>query len=146
MAIVPRCARCAAPLAVLDGERYCPDCNSFALPDDPIRCYVRVKLPRPFEYAGLTIDAIEYSVGAQTDSATVLHVRGRCDGDVPFAGCLVISEGRDAPTHDLRTFGEPRDTDALAAAVEACLAERTTVPQDEMRRISAQDSLPDQAN
>jgi hypothetical protein len=145
MTLYQRCARCGAPLAVLGGERYCPNCTSFVLPDDGTHHYVRVKLPRPFEYDALTIDAVEYCVGAQTDSASVIHVRGRCDGDVPFAGSLVISEGRDAPTHDLRTFGEPRDTDALAAAVEAALA-RLGIPQEEMRRISAQDSLADDAN
>jgi hypothetical protein len=44
-------------------------------------------------------------------------------------------KGRDSPAHDLKTYGEPRDTEALAATVEACLAERTTVLHDEPRRI-----------
>jgi hypothetical protein len=114
------------------------------LPDDP-QGYTPAKLPRPFAYEHLTIDALDYAIGARTDAATVIHVRGRCDGNVPFAGCLVISEGRDAPTHDIRTFGEPRDTDALTAAVEAALA-RLGVPQEEMRRIAGEHSLPGNAD
>jgi hypothetical protein len=32
--------------------------------------------------------------------------------------------------------GEPRDTNALAVAIAACLGERTTVIREEMRRIA----------
>jgi hypothetical protein len=97
--------------------------------------YMKVRLAKPYRLGPLALDALEYCVGAQSEQATVIHVRGRCDGDVAFAGCILLAQGRDEPGHDLRTYGEPRDTEALAAAVEACLAERTTVIHDEMRRI-----------
>jgi hypothetical protein len=97
--------------------------------------YSQIRLARRYRHGLFAIHALDYCVGRQTDRATVLHVRGRCDGDVAFAGCLVISEGRDEPVYDLKTYGEPRDLDALAGAVEACLDERTTVIRDEMARI-----------
>jgi hypothetical protein len=94
-----------------------------------------VRLTRPYRHDPFVVDALDLCVGQRSEQATVIHVRGRCDGDVAFAGCLVLNEGRDEPEHDLRTYGESRDIDALAAAVEACLAEWTTVVDDEMRRI-----------
>jgi hypothetical protein len=100
-----------------------------------VTVYTRVKLARPYRHDPFVIDALDFCVGQRSEQATVLHVRGRCDGDVAFAGCLVLSEGRDEPEHDLLTYGQPRDTDALAAAIEACLVSRTTVIRDEMRRI-----------
>jgi hypothetical protein len=50
--------------------------------------------------------------------------------------CSVLGEGRDQPVCDLRTYGKPRNEAALAAAVEACLAELTAVIREEMRWIS----------
>ena len=97
--------------------------------------YIQVRLVRPYRCDRFLIHALDFCLGQQTEQATVLHVRGRCDDGVAFAGCLVLSEGRDEPVSDLKTYGEPRDTDALAAAVEACLAERTSIIHDEMRRI-----------
>jgi hypothetical protein len=137
MSILTRCSRCCQPLIRYEGELLCPNCTTYVLVEDDTHQYVPVKLPRPFAYEHLIIDALDYAIGTRTDAATVIHVRGRADGDVPFAGALVIAEGRDVPTHDLRTFGSPLDTDALAGAVEAALA-RLGVPQEEMRRISAQ--------
>jgi hypothetical protein len=97
--------------------------------------YTKVRLAKPYHLGPLALDDLEYCVGERSEQAAVIHVRGRCDGDVAFAGCVVIAEGRDEPQYDLRTFIEPRDDDALARAVEACLAERTSVIRDEMRRI-----------
>jgi hypothetical protein len=53
---------------------------------------------------------------------------------VPFAGCVVVSEGRAAPAGDLRTFGAPRDLEELAVAVDLILAS-SPVAGDEIRRI-----------
>ena len=98
--------------------------------------YTEVRLVLPYRRGPSTILALDYSVGRQTEQATVLHVRGLCDENVAFAGCLVLSEGRDEPVYDLKTYGEPRNEAALAAAVEACLAELTAVIREEMRWIS----------
>jgi hypothetical protein len=98
--------------------------------------YAEVPLVRPYRRGPSTILALDYCVGRQTEQATVLHVRGCCDENVAFAGCRVLSEGRDEPVYDLKTYGEPRNEAALAAAVEACLAELTAVIREEMRRIS----------
>jgi hypothetical protein len=97
--------------------------------------YTEVRLARPYRRGPCTIHALDFCVGRQTEQSTVLHVRGRCDGNVAFAGCLVLSEGRDEPVYDLATYDKPRNEAALAAVVEACLAKRTSIIHDEMRRI-----------
>jgi hypothetical protein len=33
-----RCADCGEPLCCYDGERYCPDCVSYTLPDEALAC------------------------------------------------------------------------------------------------------------
>jgi hypothetical protein len=96
--------------------------------------YTKARLPGPFRHAGLTVDDLEFAVGRQFRDATVVHVRGVLDGAVPFAGCVVVSEGRAAPAHDLRTFGAPRDLGELAVAVDLILAS-SPVAGDEIRRI-----------
>jgi hypothetical protein len=96
--------------------------------------YTKARLSGPFKHGGLTIDDLEFAVGRQVRAATVVHVRGVLDGAVPFAGCVVVSEGRDAPAHALRTFGAPRDLDELAVAVDLILAS-SPVAGDEIRRI-----------
>ena len=96
--------------------------------------YAKARLSGPFRHGGLTVDDLEFAVGRQERDATVVHVRGVLDGAVPFAGCVVVSEGRAAPTGDLRTFGAPRDLDELAVAVDLIL-EPSPVAGDEIRRI-----------
>src|SRR5262245_32159357 len=56
--------------------------------------YTEIRLALPYRRGPCTILALEYCVGRQTEQATVLHVRGRCDENVAFAGCLVLNEGR----------------------------------------------------
>jgi hypothetical protein len=96
--------------------------------------YTKARLSGPFSHGGLTIDDLEFAVGRHFRDASVVHVRGVLDGAVPFAGCVVVSEGRDAPAHDLRTFGAPRDLEELAVAVDLILAS-SPVAADEIRRI-----------
>jgi hypothetical protein len=89
-----------------------------------VTVFTRVLLPRPFRLDPLAIHALDYCIGQQTEQETVVHIRGRCDGDVAFAGCLIVGEGQEEAVCDIKTYGEPRDSAALAAAVAACLADR----------------------
>jgi hypothetical protein len=97
--------------------------------------YRKARLPRPFRLGAIEITTLEFALGQQSPGATVLHVRGTCAGDVPFAGCLDISEGRDVPAHDLRAFGTPLDLAELVVAIDLVLASTSPVVGDEMRRI-----------
>jgi hypothetical protein len=94
--------------------------------------YRTVRLAGPFRHGALAIDSLEFAVGAQLPGATLVHVRGVCDGEVPFAGCIALSEGRDVPAHDLRVFGAPRDLGELATAIDLLLAGSSPGPAEEM--------------
>ena len=96
--------------------------------------YTKVALPKPFCHGTVPIEDLEFAVGQQLADATVVHVRGTCAGGVPFAGCVVISEGRAVPAHDLRAFDAPLDLDELAVTIDLILAS-SPVAGDEMRRI-----------
>jgi hypothetical protein len=95
--------------------------------------YQKARLPAPFRHGEVTIDSLEFAVGQKRREATVVHVLGVCNGTVPFAGCILISEGQDVP-HDLRTFDVPLDLAELAAAIDLALAS-SPVASEEIRRI-----------
>jgi hypothetical protein len=97
--------------------------------------YRRVRLPRPFRHGAIEIHGLEFVLGRQAPAATVVHVRGECGGGVSFAGCIALSEGRDVPAHDLRTFGAPLDSAELAVALDLLLAGSSPAAGDEIRRI-----------
>jgi hypothetical protein len=97
--------------------------------------YRRVGLPKPFQHGGIVISSLDFAVGQQLAEAAVVHVRGLCADGIPFAGCITICEGREAPPYDLRTFGAPLDLAELAIAIELLLAGSSPLVSDEMRRI-----------
>jgi hypothetical protein len=97
--------------------------------------YRKARLPRPFRHGAIEITALEFALGQPAPGATVLHVRGTCAGEVPFAGSLAISEGRDVPAHDLRAFGTPLDLSELAAAIDLLLGGSEPAVREEIRRI-----------
>jgi hypothetical protein len=97
--------------------------------------YRKIQLPLPFRHGAIEIYSLDFALGRQAPEATALHVRGECGGGVSFAGCLVISEGRDVPPHDLRTFGGPLDLAVLGAAIDLLLASSEPVVREEIRRI-----------
>jgi hypothetical protein len=97
--------------------------------------YRKARLPRPFRHGAIEIHSLEFALGRQAPAATVVHVRGECGGGVSFAGSIAISEGRDVPAHDLRTFGGPRDLAELAVALDLLLAGSSPEVGDEIRRI-----------
>jgi hypothetical protein len=104
--------------------------------EPPAAEYRKARQPGPFRLGAIEITALEFALGQQSPRATVLHVRGTCAGDVPFAGCVAISEGRDVPAHDLRVFGTPLDLAELAVAIDLLLLGGSEpVVTDEIRRI-----------
>jgi hypothetical protein len=111
------------------------DCTVLEQGGSPAAGYRKARLPGQFRQGAIEITALEFALGQQSPRATVLHVRGTCAGDMHFAGCLVISEGRDVPTHDLRTFGAPLDLVELAVAIDRLLGASEPVVRDEIRRI-----------
>ena len=80
------------------------------------------------------IETLEFCVGERTPSATVVHVRGTCAGEIPFAGCMVVEEGRELPPHDLKSYGAPVDLEQLAIAIDRLLGENSAV-SDEIRQL-----------
>jgi hypothetical protein len=80
------------------------------------------------------IETLEFCLGEQTQEATVIHVRGVCAAEIPFAGYVVVSEGRATPEYDLKTYGSPLDLEYLASAIDRLLGEDPT-SADEIRRI-----------
>jgi hypothetical protein len=97
--------------------------------------YRKARLPRPFRHGAIEITALEFALGQPSPRATILHVRGTCAGEVPFAGCLAISEGRDVPAHNLRTFGTPLDLAELAVAIDLLLGGSEPAVREESRRV-----------
>jgi hypothetical protein len=94
-----------------------------------------LRVPRPFRHGAIEIRGLEFALGRQAPAATLVHVLGECGGAVSFAGCLAISEGRDVPAHDLRTFGGPRDLAELAVALDLLLAGSSPEVGDEIRHV-----------
>jgi hypothetical protein len=95
---------------------------SSAQGDSPFPGYRALKLPSTGGKSDVAIASLEVAAGLQSHEQRVTHVRGLCEGDVPFAGCLTLCEGQGVPPHDLRAFGTPVDLEALALAVDAILS------------------------
>ena len=95
--------------------------------------YTKARLSGPFRHAGLMVNDLEFAVGRQEQDATVVHVRGVLDGAVPFAGLVVLSEGRCAGRRSTHFRGAAH-LDDLAVAVDLILAS-SPVAGDEIRRI-----------
>lgn len=96
--------------------------------------YRRVPTPPRAVSPALLIEVLEFCVSERTPDATVAHVRGVCAGEVPFAGCVAVGEGKAIPKHDLKSYGAPIDLEQLAIAIDRVLGE-SPAASDEIRQL-----------
>jgi hypothetical protein len=65
--------------------------------------------------------ALQWCLGIQTPTATVIHVRGTTLDATAFAGAVVLTDDRGLPAHDLVCYGAPIDDAELALAIDEAL-------------------------
>jgi hypothetical protein len=76
---------------------------------------------------------LQWCLGIQTPTATVIHVRGTTLDATAFAGAIVLTDDRGLPAHDLECYGTPIDDEELAIAIDGALGFSPAVP-GEMKR------------
>lgn len=115
--------------------------------------FQKVKLPKAgCHRSGLAaLWSLDVTVGERHEDSTDLIVRGRAttydkvrkclvlERSWPFAGTIVLREGRDDVDHDLVVYGQGSTpaafTDELATLVSLALDEYSDVTAKEMERI-----------